>query len=132
MSFFKVLEKREEKRKTRELKKKIERKERNEKEEKQNKQSVKKMLRYTAKKSLWLINYALSFSKKDTNKEILIKLLACFVILQCISLSFFIFVSLLELILTKPLLLFGALVFTILFLFKSEIRGLIREELNNK
>ena len=100
-----------------------------EREEKQDKTDLRKMFKYTAKKMLWLINYSLSFSKKDSGKEIGIKLLGCFVILQCISVSFFIVSSLLELVATKPLLFFGTLVFTVLFLFKKEIRGLIREEI---
>ena len=132
MSFFKTIEKRIERRREKQMRKKIERKERREQNEKQDQISLKKMFRYTLKKALWLINYSLSFSKKDSNKEIGIKVLGCFVILNCISLSFFIASTLLELILTKPLLLFGALAFTVLFLFKKEIRGLIREELNNK
>ncbi|MDE0092361.1 MAG: hypothetical protein OXN83_03635 [Oligoflexia bacterium] len=132
MSFFKMLEKKIERRREKEMREKIERKERREREEKQAQVSLKKMMRYTAKKFLWLVNYSISFSKKDSKKEILIKVLGCFVILNCICLSFFIVSSLLELMLTKPLLLFGSLAFTILFLFKSEIRGMIQEELNNK
>ena len=132
MSFFKIMEKKEDKRKIKLKKEQRERKEKIEQENKQDKKSLKKIFRYTARKALWLINYSLSFSKKDSNKEIGIKVLGCFVILNCISLSFFIVSSLLELILTNPLLLFGALAFTVLFLFKNEMRGLIREELNNK
>ena len=129
MSFLKVIEKKEDKRKTKQKKEQRERKEKWEQSEKEYKKSLNKMLRYTAKKFLWLITYSLSFSKRDSSKEILIKLLGCFVILNCISLSFFIVSSLLELVLTNPLLLLGTLAFTILFLFKTEIRGLIREEL---
>ena len=132
MSFFRTIEKRRERRREKQMREKTERKEEREQAEKKDKTSLKKMMRYTAKKFLWLVNYSLSFSKKDSSKETFIKILGCFVILNCISLSFFMVSSFLELVLTNPLLLFGSLAFTVLFIFKTEIRAMIREEFNNK
>ena len=93
--------------------------------QKEEKPDIKKMLRYTVKKVLWLVNYALSFSKKDSGKEIGIKLLACFVILQSISLSFFMLSSLLNIILMNPILTVGFLIFLSVFFFKKEIKSFI-------
>jgi len=53
---------------------------------KKEKPDIRKMLKYTAKKVLWLVNYSLSFSRKDTSKEILIKLFGSVVLLQSLSL----------------------------------------------
>ena len=95
-------------------------------EEKTEKTDIKKMITYTVKKVLWLINYSLSFSKKDSGKEIGIKLLGCFVILQCISLSFFIVSNLLSLILMNPVLTLGVLILAVLFMFKKEIKSFLK------
>ena len=92
--------------------------------QKKEKPGIKKMLIYTAKKILWLTNYSLSFSKKDAGKEIGIKILGCFVILQSISLLFFIILNLLEIILLNPLSTLGFFVLAGVFFFKKEIKSL--------
>ena len=102
-----------------------------ESQEKQDKTDLKKMFKYTAKKILWLINYSLSFSKKDSGKEIGIKLLGCLVILQCISLSFFIVSGVLSLILMNPFLTIGILILAFLFMFKKEIKVFLNPKQKN-
>ena len=91
-----------------------------EKSQKKDKPDIKKMLRYTAKKILWLVNYSLSFSKKDTRKEIGIKILGCIVILHSISLLFFIISKLLEIFFLSPLFVIGFLILTGAFFFKKK------------
>ena len=100
--------------------------------QKKNKSNMKKMLIYTAKKILWLINYSLSFSKKDSGKEIGIKILGCFVILQSVSLLFFIILSLLEIIFLNPLSTLGFFALTVVFFFKKEIKLLTQGRKNEK
>ena len=126
MSFLKTIEKRVERRGQKEKKEKRERKEKMEKEMKEDKKSLEKMFRYTLKKALWLINYSLSFSKKDSSKEIGIKLVACFVILQVISLTFFMISTLFQVILLNPVFSFGLLVLTAIFILKKEIRVFLK------
>ncbi len=89
--------------------------------QKNNKTNIKKMLNYTVKKVLWLINYSLSFSEKDTSKQISIKLLGCFVVLNCISIILFTLFSFLEIILSNPLFSLGLLIIIGVFNFKKEI-----------
>ncbi len=89
---------------------------------KKDRLDIRKMLKYTAKKILWLINYSLSFSKKDKGKEIGIKILGCIVIIQSIYLLFFIFSSLIEIIFTYHFLTLGFLILIAVFIFKKEIK----------
>ena len=93
----------------------------NKKTKKEDKTDIKKMTKYTVKKILWLINYSLSFSKKDTGKEIGIKLLGCFVILQSISISFLVISSFLQVILIHPILTLGIFLLISGLVFKKEI-----------
>ena len=95
---------------------------------KTEKPDIRKMFRYTAKKALWLLNYSLSFSKRDTGKEIGIKVLGCFVILQSISFLFFVSFSLLEIILINPFLTLGLFILTGVFVFKKEIKELFHSK----
>ena len=88
---------------------------------KQDKPDIKKMWKYTAKKILWLTNYSLSFSEKDTGKQITIKILGCLVLLHSISLIFFITSSLLEIILLNPFFTLGLFLLILFILFKKEI-----------
>ena len=89
---------------------------------------IKKSLKYTAKKIFWLVNYSLSFSKKDNGKEIGIKLLGCFVILQSVFLVFFMVSSLLGIVLMNPILTIGLLILTALFFLKKEIKSFIKSK----
>lgn len=100
--------------------------------QKKEKPHIKTMLIYTIKKILWLINYSLSFSKKDTGKEIGIKILGCFVILQSVSLLFFIILSLLKIVFLNPLSTLGFFVLTGVFFFKKEIKILTQGRKNEK
>ena len=92
------------------------------------KPDIRKMLKYTAKKILWLVNYSLSFSKKDEGKEIGIKILGCLVILQSLSLLFFIIFRLLEIILINPFLILGFFILTGIFIFKKEIKNFLNSK----
>ena len=95
---------------------------------KTEKPDIRKMFRYTAKKVLWLLNYSLSFSKRDTGKEIGIKVLGCFLILQSISVLFFVSFSLLEIILINPFFTLGLFILTGVFVFKKEIKELFHSK----
>ena len=88
--------------------------------------TIKKTMRYTVRKILWLVNYSLSFSKEDTGKEIGIKILGCIVILQSVSLLFVIVSSVLGIIFTNPLFTIGLLILIGAFLFKKEIKLVLK------
>ena len=88
---------------------------------KTEKPDIRKMMKYTAKKVLWMTSYSLSFSKKDTGKEILIKLLGCAVILQSLSLIVFFSISAVQIFLVNPTSVFGLLFLALVALFKKEI-----------
>ena len=85
------------------------------------KPDIRKMMEYTAKKVLWMTSYSLSFSKKDTGKEILIKLLGCAVILQSLSLIIFFSLNAVQIFLINPISVFGLLFLALVALFKKEI-----------
>ena len=92
---------------------------------KTEKPDIRKMMKYTAKKILWVTNYSLSFSKKDTKKEILIKLLGCAVLLQCLSLIFSFSLNTFEIFLASPFSAFGLLFLIGVFIFKKEISSFL-------
>lgn len=91
---------------------------------KTEKPDIKKMMRYTAKKILWITNYSLSFSRKDGRKEILIKLLGCAVLLQCLSLIISFFLNMTQIFLINPFATFNLLFLILVFIFKKEINSL--------
>ena len=88
---------------------------------KAEKPDIRKMIKYTAKKVLWVINYSLSFSKKDTNKEILIKLLGCALILQSIALILYFVLKATQIVSFNPFFSFCFLILTGAFVFKKEL-----------
>ena len=100
--------------------------------QKTEKENIKPMLVYTAKKILWLVNYSLSFSKKDNGKEIGIKLLGCLIILQSISLFFIIVSTLLETILINPILTFGVIILGVVLVFKKEVSYFLKPKNQKK
>ena len=89
-----------------------------------NKPDIRKMVKYTAKKILWLTNYSLSFSRKDERKEIFIKLLGCVVILQSLSLIFSFSLNTMEIFLINPFATLSLLFLLLVFIFKKEINSL--------
>ena len=89
-----------------------------------DKPNIRKMMKYTVKKILWVTNYSLSFSKKDLRKEILIKFLGCAVILQTLSLIVSFSLNPVEIFLVNPFATFGLLFLTLVFIFKKEINSL--------
>ena len=88
---------------------------------KTEKPDIRKMMKYTAKKILWVTNYSLSFSKKDETKEIFIKLLGCVIILQCLSLIISFSLNTAQIFLSSPFSACGFLFLTGIFIFKKEI-----------
>ena len=96
-------------------------------EQRRDKSDINKMLKYTAKKVLWLINYSLSFSEKNTGRQIGIKILACLVLLHCFSMLFFVIFSLLEIILLTPFFALGLFVLIGVFIFKKEVIQFLRK-----
>ena len=89
-----------------------------------DKPNIRKMMKYTAKKILWITNYSLSFSRKDERKEILIKLLGCVVILQSLSLIFSFSLNTMEIFLINPFATLSLLFLILVFIFKKEINSL--------
>lgn len=91
---------------------------------KTEKPNIRKMMKYTAKKILWVTNYSLSFSRKDSKKEILIKLLGCAVLLQCLSLTVSFSLNTVQIFLINPFATLGLLFLFLVFIFKKEINSL--------
>jgi len=87
------------------------------------KPNIRKMMKYTAKKILWVTNYSLSFSRKDSGKEILIKLLGCAVLLQCLSLIVSFSLNAVQIFLINPFATFSLLFLFLVFIFKKELNS---------
>ena len=98
----------------------------NQQTKKEDKPAIKQMIKYTIKKFLWLVNYSLSFSSKDSGKEIGIKILGCFVILHSLSILFFIITSILETILLNPLFTLGLFLLIVIFFLKKEVKQFLK------
>ena len=98
----------------------------NENWQKEDKPAIKQMIKYTIKKLLWLVNYSLSFSSKDSGKEIGIKILGCLVILHSLSILFFIITSILEIILLNSLFTLGLFLLILIFFFKKEVKQFLK------
>ena len=94
---------------------------------KTEKSDIRKMMKYTAKKILWVTNYSLSFSVRNTRKEILIKLLGCAVILQSLSLIVSFSLNTTRIFLANPVSAFALLFLTLAALFKKEIISLFKK-----
>lgn len=90
---------------------------------KTEKPDIRKMMKYTVKKILWVTNYSLSFSRKDNGKEIFIKLLGCVVLLQCLSLIVSFSLNMTQIFLINPFATFGLLFLILVFIFKKEINS---------
>ena len=88
---------------------------------KSEKPDIRKMIKYTAKKILWVTNYSLSFSRKDEAKEILIKLLGCLVILQFVSLVLSFILKGAKIVSFNPFFSFGFLILFGMLIFKKEV-----------
>ena len=92
----------------------------------EEKPNIRKMLKYTAKKILWVTCYSLSFSKKDTGKEILIKLLGCMVLLKGLFLMLSFALNAVRLVLENTLSSIGFLILTGAFIFKREMKSMFQ------
>ena len=95
---------------------------------KPEKPDIRKMMKYTAKKIIWVTNYSLSFSKKDSRKEILIKLLGCIVILQSVSLILSFVLKAIRTVSFNPFFSFCFLILTGAFVFKKEFKSFCKSE----
>ena len=93
---------------------------------KTEKPDIKKMMKYTVKKILWVTNYSLSFSKKDETKEILIKLMGCVVILQGVSLILSFILKGVKILFLNPVFSSCLLVLAGTFVFKKEIGSFLK------
>lgn len=93
---------------------------------KTEKPNIRKMMKYTVKKILWITNYSLSFSRKDERKEILIKLLGCIVILQSVSLILSFILKVTRIVSINPFFSSGLLMLTGTFLFKKELSSFLK------
>ena len=93
---------------------------------KTEKPDLKKMMRYTVKKILWVTNYSLSFSRKDETKELLIKLLGCVIILQSISVGLSFILKATQIASLNPLFSFSFLILFGTLVFKKELNSLFK------
>ncbi|MCY4512567.1 MAG: hypothetical protein OXB86_02635 [Bdellovibrionales bacterium] len=93
---------------------------------KTEKPDIRKMMKYTIKKILWVTNYSLSFSRKDEKKEILIKLLGCVVILQSVSLILSFVLKVTRIVSINPFFSSGLLMLAGVILFKKELSSFLK------